>query len=283
MRLSVSVLICSCAILIICFFSSSAEGIQVEVVPRAINQGDAFAVKISEAHPSRLARGELGGRQLLFSSCGEGCLLALGSVSIDTQPADHIIKLTIGDREVNISLTVKQAAFPERHLTLPDEKVFLNPEDLKRAQAEEAKLKALWPIMTDKLWEGNFVLPLDNSISTVFGTKRIINKKKNSIHRGIDIRGKKGEAVKATNTARVILVEELFFGGNTIILDHGQGIYSLYMHLSAFNVRDGDIVEKGSVIGFVGSTGRSTGPHLHFGVKVLNVNTNPISLTELEL
>jgi murein DD-endopeptidase MepM/ murein hydrolase activator NlpD len=224
-------------------------------VPRAINQGDAFAVKISEAHPSRLARGELGGRQLLFSSCGEGCLLALGSVSIDTQPADHIIKLTIGDREVNISLTVKQAAFPERHLTLPDEKVFLNPEDLKRVQAEAAKLKSLWPVRTDKLWQGDFILPLGNSISTAFGTKRIINKKKNSIHRGIDIRGKKGE----------------------------EGIYSLYMHLSAFNVAVDDIVAKGSVIGFVGSTGRSTGPHLHFGIKVLNVNTNPISLTELEL
>ncbi len=283
MRLSVSVLICSCAILIICFFSSSAEGIQVEVVPRAINQGDAFAVKISEAHPSRLARGELGGRQLSFSSCGEGCFLALGSVSIDTQPADHIIKLTIGDREVNISLTVKQAAFPERHLTLPDEKVFLNPKDLKRAQAEAAKLKSLWPVITDKLWQGDFILPLENSISTAFGIKRIINKKKNSIHRGIDIRGKKGEEVRAANRARVILAEELFYGGNTIILDHGQGIYSLYMHLSAFNVAVDDIVAKGSVIGFVGSTGRSTGPHLHFGIKVLNVNTNPISLTELEL
>jgi murein DD-endopeptidase MepM/ murein hydrolase activator NlpD len=178
---------------------------------------------------------------------------------------------------------VKQAAFPERHLTLPDEKVFLNPEDLKRVQAEAAKLKSLWPVRTDKLWQGDFILPLGNSISTAFGTKRIINKKKNSIHRGIDIRGKKGEDVRATNRARVILAEELFYGGNTIILDHGQGIYSLYMHLSAFNVAVDDIVAKGSVIGFVGSTGRSTGPHLHFGIKVLNVNTNPISLTELEL
>lgn len=283
MRIVIPVLFASCVILMNYLFSGAASGIQVEVIPRALYQGDAFAVRISEAHLSGLPAGVFDGRQLSFSSCGTGCYLAIGSVSLNAQPGNHMLKLITGDHEITHSLVVQKASFPERHLTLPDEKVFLNPEDLKRAQAEEAKLKALWPIMTDKLWEGNFVLPLDNSISTVFGTKRIINKKKNSIHRGIDIRGKKGEAVKATNTARVILVEELFFGGNTIILDHGQGIYSLYMHLSAFNVRDGDIVEKGSVIGFVGSTGRSTGPHLHFGVKVLNVNTNPISLTELEL
>lgn len=283
MRITALIPLYAIPVLLVCFFHGSAEGIDAEVFPPAINQGDAFTVKVSGVNPAGLPMAELSGKQLSFSSCGEGCFLALGSVSIDTQSGDHIIRLNIGDQEINLSLAVKQAAFPERHLTLPDEKVFLNPEDLKRAQAEAAKLKSLWPVVTDKVWEGNFILPLENSISTAFGTKRIINKKKNSIHRGIDIRGKKGEKVNATNTGRVVLAEELFFGGNTLILDHGQGIYSLYMHLSAFNVAVDDIVAKGSVIGFVGSTGRSTGPHLHFGVKVLNVNTNPISLAELEL
>jgi hypothetical protein len=283
MRITVSVLLCSILVLFICFFHGSAEGIEAEVFPPAINQGDAFTVKVSGANPSRLPAAELSGKELSFSSCGEDCFLALGSVSIDTKPGDHMIRLNIGGHEIQLPLAVKEATFPERHLTLPDEKVFLNPEDLKRAQAEAAKLKSLWPVITDKAWEGNFILPLENSVSTAFGTKRIINQKKNSIHRGIDIRGKKGEKVKATNSARVILAEELFFGGNTIILDHGQGIYSIYMHLSAFNVKVDDIVTKGSVIGFVGSTGRSTGPHLHFGVKMLNVNTNPISLTDLGL
>lgn len=283
MRITALIPLYAIPVLLVCFFHGSAEGIDAEVFPPAINQGDAFTVKVSGVNPAGLPMAELSGKQLSFSSCGEDCFLALGSVSIDTQSGDHIIRLNIGDQEINLSLAVKQAAFPERHLTLPDEKVFLNPEDLKRTQAEAAKLKSLWPVVTDKVWEGNFILPLENSISTAFGTKRIINKKKNSIHRGIDIRGKKGEKVNATNTGRVVLAEELFFGGNTLILDHGQGIYSLYMHLSAFNVAVDDIVAKGSVIGFVGSTGRSTGPHLHFGVKVLNVNTNPISLAELEL
>jgi murein DD-endopeptidase MepM/ murein hydrolase activator NlpD len=79
------------------------------------------------------------------------------------------------------------------------------------------------------------------------------------------------------------LAEELFFGGNTVILDHGQGIYTIYMHLSKFNVSPGDTVSKGDVIGLVGSTGRATGPHLHFGAKVTGINVNPASLINLKL
>jgi murein DD-endopeptidase MepM/ murein hydrolase activator NlpD len=125
------------------------------------------------------------------------------------------------------------------------------------------------------------MLPLENETSTLFGTKRILNKKRVSVHKGLDIKWE--EEVKASNSGRVVLAEELFFGGNTIILDHGQGIYTIYMHLSEFNITPEDIISKGDVIGLVGSSGRSTGPHLHFGVKVLNINTNPISLVKLNL
>ncbi len=125
------------------------------------------------------------------------------------------------------------------------------------------------------------MLPLENETSTLFGTKRILNKKRVSVRKGLDIKGE--EEVKASNSGRVVLAEELFFGGNTIILDHGQGIYTIYMHLAEFNITPEDIISKGDVIGFEGSSGRSTGPHLHFGVKVLNINTNPISLVKLNL
>jgi murein DD-endopeptidase MepM/ murein hydrolase activator NlpD len=79
------------------------------------------------------------------------------------------------------------------------------------------------------------------------------------------------------------MAEEFFFGGNTIILDHGQGIYTIYMHLSGFNVQTGAIVSKEDIVGYVGSTGRASGPHLHFGVKVTNINTNPDAFTKLGL
>jgi murein DD-endopeptidase MepM/ murein hydrolase activator NlpD len=133
------------------------------------------------------------------------------------------------------------------------------------------------------MWEGKFIAPLENEISTVFGTKRVMNEKWTSVHRGMDIRGKEGEQVRASNSGKVVLSEELFYGGNTLVLDHGQGIFSVYMHLSGFNVKSGDIVSKGDAIGLVGSSGRSTGPHLHFGVKVVGINVNPVSLMKLEL
>ncbi len=97
------------------------------------------------------------------------------------------------------------------------------------------------------------------------------------------LKGARVKEIEASNRGRVVLAEELFFGGNTVVVDHGQGIFTVYMHLSEFNVSPGDLVEKNAVIGYVGSTGRSNGPHLHFGVKVAGINTNPVSLTRLKL
>ena len=126
-------------------------------------------------------------------------------------------------------------------------------------------------------------MPLANEISTAFGTRRIINDKVMSSHRGLDIRGKTGEPVRASNNGRVVLAQDLFYGGNTVVLDHGQGIYTIYMHLSHFKVQEREMVSKGETVGLVGSTGRSTGPHLHFGVKVQNISVNPLSFTRLVL
>ena len=104
-----------------------------------------------------------------------------------------------------------------------------------------------------------------------------------SIHRGVDMKGKTGEEIKASNRGKVVLNEDLFFGGRTIILDHGQGVFTIYMHLSEALVKPEDMVSKGAVIGLVGSSGRATGPHLHFGVKVMDLSVNPVSLIKLKL
>jgi murein DD-endopeptidase MepM/ murein hydrolase activator NlpD len=168
-------------------------------------------------------------------------------------------------------------------MSLPEEKVSLSPEDLERVERENERLQGIFETVTERLWEGIFMLPLENDISMGFGTKRIMNRKMISVHRGMDIRGKEGEHIKASNNGRIVLAEELFLGGNTIIIDHGQGLYSIYMHLSKFNSDLNDSVSRGDVIGYVGSTGRSTGPHLHFGVKANTISVNPFSLTRLPL
>jgi murein DD-endopeptidase MepM/ murein hydrolase activator NlpD len=181
-----------------------------------------------------------------------------------------------------VSLKVTEASFPTITLTLPAGKVVLNDQDLKRAKEEERRLEAIWEKVSPRRWSGSFLLPLEHEISTPFGTMRIMNEEMRSVHRGIDIRGSEGDTIRASNDGVVVLAEELFFGGNTVILDHGTGIYTIYMHLSKFAVAVGDIVPKDGVIGYVGSTGRASGPHLHFSVKVDTISTDPLSLISLQ-
>lgn len=282
MRYGTILFFCISAIFIFSIYAS-ADAFQIEVVPDEISPGEAFTIKVAGAKTSCLPTASLAKKKIYFSRCGEGCFIALGAVGIEAKPGNYTIKLRIEGKKKNLGLIVKDTSFPVLRLTLAKDKVFLSPEDMMRAKREDKRLKSICRIVSERLWEGKFILPLENDISTVFGTKRIINQKMISIHRGVDLKGQEGEEVKASNSGRAVLAEELFFGGNTIMLDHGQGIYTIYMHLSKFNVKPEDIILKGDVIGFVGSSGRSTGPHLHFGVKVMDINTNPVSLAKLNL
>lgn len=252
-----------------------------ELSPSEVKPGDAFLVRVTGVFSEPVSL--FSGKQLYFTKCGKDCFVAIGAVDIDTAPGLYNVRLKAGDDSVILDLNVRHAAFAVLRLTLSEAKVSLSPKALQRADKEAERLNAMWLVGSDKLWDGSFIMPLDNSKSTAFGTKRIINGKKISVHKGLDINGREGEAIKASNRGRVVLSEELFFGGNTIILDHGQGIYTIYMHLSALNAGIGDIVSKGAVVGLVGSTGRASGPHLHFGVKVANINTNPDSILKLGL
>ncbi len=263
--------------------SSLAKPIHAEISPKKISPGDAFIIRVTGVKKGRTLCASFGKAKIPFGNCGEGCRLAVWAVDIQTKPKAYNVKVTAGKKKIKLKLLVKKTKFPELHLSLPDEKVFPSPEDLDRVEKENKKLKDIWQTVSEKLWEGKFIAPLENEISTVFGTKRIMNEEWTSVHMGTDIRGEEGEQVRATNGGKVVLSEELFYGGNTLVLDHGQGIYSIYMHLSGFNVKSGDTVAKGDTIGLVGSTGRSTGPHLHFGVKVAGINVNPISLIRLGL
>jgi murein DD-endopeptidase MepM/ murein hydrolase activator NlpD len=240
-------------------------------------------IKVAGAEISQPPSASFNGKQFYFSSCGEGCFIAIGAADLKTKPGIRKVKVRIGKKKKNLRVVVKRTTFPILRLTLPEEKVILNQEDLARAKDENKRLKSICGIVSDRLWEGSFVLPLGSDISTAFGTKRIFNSKMISRHMGVDLKGQEGEEIRASNRGKVVLAEETFFGGNTVILDHGQGIYTIYMHLSKFEVNPPDVVSKGGVIGLVGSTGRASGPHLHFGVKVMNINTNPIAFAELAL
>jgi Peptidase family M23 len=268
------------------FLLAAASGVfalRTEVLPSEISPGDAFVVKVEGAGVYTAPQASLGAASLVFTSCGRDCFEAISAFGVDTLPGDYPITVKIGEALANVHVIVRHTVFPTINLTLPEKEVILSPEDLARAKREEKLLESIWKKETPRLWEGDFILPLPTEISTPFGYRRILNKKRISIHRGIDMRGHEGEGIKASNKGRVVLAENLFFGGNTVVLDHGMGIYSIYMHLSKFDVQSGDMVSKGQIVGLVGSTGRATGPHLHFSMKVGDISANPVSFTHLPL
>ena len=267
----------------ICFPAHQAEAFQARVFPSKIRQGDAFMIRVSGMRRPTELSATLNKEPLQFSSCGKGCSVAIGAVDLNSRPGAYRIPLKIGKRKTALRFRVLKGRFETIQLTLPEEKVSPGQEEMERIKRETDLLNSIWEIDSGRLWEGGFVLPLQNSLSTSFGTKRIINRETVSIHRGLDMKGEDGEEIRASNRGRVVLTEELFFGGNTVILDHGQRIYTVYMHMSRSKVSPGDLVEKNDVIGFVGSSGRSSGPHLHFGIKVTGINTNPVSITKLKL
>jgi murein DD-endopeptidase MepM/ murein hydrolase activator NlpD len=275
-------IIISNIILFLILLSCPAFAFKVKVSPKRIRPGDPFLVKVFSNPVIPVAA--VNGKELVFSECGRGCYQALGALGVDAMPGKYKIEVTAGSKRKTRTLNVLRTEFPVQRLSLPEDKVFLSPEDQKRAEREAAAFRDIWnTVNPEKHWSGSFIMPLDNDFSTGFGVKRIMNGKKTSVHRGLDIRGSTGDKILAANKGTVVFVGDTFYGGNTVVIDHGLGVYTVYMHLSMVNVKDEEPVEKGSVVGYVGMTGRATGPHLHYGIKINAVTTNPVSVTRLPL
>lgn len=163
-------------------------------------------------------------------------------------------------------------------LTLPKEMV--SPKDpvvLERIARERARLGALFSQRTLRLWD-DFVRPVSEPVSSVFGKRRLLNGQPRAPHSGTDFRSPVGTPVHAMSTGRVVLNDALFYTGNTVVLDHGEGLFSLYAHLSSSQVGVGELIPSGAIVGKVGSTGRSTGPHLHLTVRLLGDRIDPLLL-----
>ena len=134
---------------------------------------------------------------------------------------------------------------------------------------------------TEKIWQGSFQLPVQSKITSPFGNRRVFNGKLKSYHNGLDFRAPVGTPVFASNSGVVKLAEDLFYSGKVVILDHGNTIFTIYAHLSKIEVKAGRQVEKGQKLGLTGATGRVSGPHLHWGVKVNGTAVNPIQFVQV--
>ncbi len=157
----------------------------------------------------------------------------------------------------------------------------ISPKNRRRIARERKEAMRIYKTSTPKLWiRKPLVPPLSSKITSPFGTKRVFNGVLKSFHSGTDYRAKTGTPIRSVADGRVVLVKNRFFAGNSVIIDHGQGIYTGYYHLSRFKVHKGEFVKRGQVIGLAGATGRVTGPHLHFTVHVNGMLVDPLQFVD---
>lgn len=182
----------------------------------------------------------------------------------------------------SVKIDVKAVKFPVEHLQVAEKYVELSPENTERALREAKELEAIHGTVSgEALWTQPFVVPIPGGTGSAFGKRRVFNGESRNPHAGADLKATTGTPIRSTNRGRVVLAKDLFFTGNTVIVDHGLGIYTLYAHLSRIDVANGDMVERAQVVGLAGATGRVTGPHLHWGTRVQNTRVDPFSLVRL--
>jgi len=170
------------------------------------------------------------------------------------------------------NMRVEPWDYPKSFINVSKKHVDLSKKDLDRFLKEKAELKEVYSnlITGDKLYTENFRAPLKSKVTGVYGSRRVFNNKKDSWHSGTDFRARRPTRIPSANRGRVVHAKHLFFNGKAVFIDHGMGVLTMYCHLSRIDVKVGDIVEKGQSIGLSGNTGRSSAPHLHWGVRVQN-------------
>ena len=214
----------------------------------------------------------------------------LGLLGIDMQDEPGTYELAVEVKQgeqakrLSFNILVAKENFAVEHLRLPKEKVDLDDKATARWRAEQDQVKqALAEDSRLRLWRSSFLEPVNGKRTGIFGSVRVMNGKPRNPHNGEDIGAPIGTEVAATNDGVVRLTVDHIFSGRGVFVDHGLGFYSMYFHLSEILVKDGDLVKAGQIIGKVGATGRATGPHLHWGVKLNGARVNPYSLLDLPL
>lgn len=179
-------------------------------------------------------------------------------------------------------LKVIQGDYKSETLSVEPGKIKLSKENQERASKEASIAMKIYREKSDKiLWNEDFIMPLNSHITSPFGTSRVYNGELKSYHGGTDFRAMENTPIKATNSGIVKISKNRFYAGGTIVIDHGHGVYSCYFHLNKMNFKEGDFVNRGEIIGLSGSTGRVTGPHLHFTIRIDSLQVDPLHAIEI--
>jgi hypothetical protein len=267
----------------------AADGRAIRWHPARPRVGDVAWIHVGGVPATATVEGSVDGRPLTFFPYGGGHAALVG-VDLDVKPGTHpwhvaVLEPGRDPRPFSGKVVVAPRAFRVQQLTVSPGMADLDPETERRAVMEGARLRMLYRTITpERLWRGAFTRPVaGEEPPTGFGARRIINGKPRAPHAGADYAAPLGTPVVAANAGRVALVAEYFFPGRLVALDHGLGLYTLYFHLDSVAVAETERVERGQTLGTVGLTGRTTGPHLHFGAQLGASRIDPTALLSLRL
>ncbi len=263
----------------------SAGDLTVSHRARSLQPGEVVLLTIVSTGPLNHVRAKAFGREFLcFENGTPSKWAALIGIDLDTKPGRYAAAIEAVDSEgrafgAEYPLTVIARSFPTRKLTV-DEKFVSPPASAQaRIQQEAARISAIFSSVSTRLyWSGAFVVPVPGAPISEFGKRSVYNGKPRSAHTGTDFQAATGTPIKAPNAGKVVLAGNLYYTGNTVILDHGLGLFSYFGHMSRLSVREGDMVHTGDILGRAGATGMVTGPHLHWSVRLAGARVDPLSL-----
>ncbi len=272
------------------------NGVELTLSAPVAEQGTLLLAKMKSAKPLEEVSGRWNERAVPFwqdrgrEQPGSSADVRKALLGVDLEKPAGKYEFTVtgqlqsGERmNCRTAVEVRVGHFATENLTVKKQFVEPNPEQEARAEAETKRLREIYErVAPERLWDGPFRLPLDGEFKgSNFGKRRVLNGHPGSPHGGVDFPAPTGTPVHAAQKGRVVLAEELFFSGNTVLVDHGLGIYTFYCHFSEIDVKVGDEVEAGTVLGKVGATGRVTGPHLHWGLQVERARVNALEIVRL--
>ena len=254
---------------------------------RGVFPGEAVLLLVEASGSVRDVRGTAFDETIRFYRRPDGLWRGLVGIDLLVEPGDYDVAIQIMSptgttAECVYTLSVQPKEYRTRQLTVAPRYVEPPPEVSERIAREAQQQTAIFATNTeDRLWRGLWGLPVPGQATSAFGSRSVFNGQARSPHSGADFRAALGTSVTAPNAGRVVFTGDTYFSGGSVIIDHGWGLYSYFAHLSKILVEEGDLLEPGQLVGHAGSTGRVTGPHLHWTVRMNGARVDPLSLIEI--
>lgn len=266
-----------------------AQPYAVTLTPSTVEAGSPELIRVDAPAQASLT-GEWMGHKLTFlRGRSQLAWFALAGVDVEGGVGPSQLKIAAhlpdgSTRDLTQSVEIHAAHYRTGSLSVAPKFVEPDPEALKEIQAEaQLKARIFATSAAQPLWSGSFRAPVAAAATDSFGTRRMFNGKLASVHKGMDFRAPSGTPVRAGNDGVVVLARALYYEGNCVVVDHGMGVFTISMHFSRIDVKEGQQVQMGDRLGLSGATGRVTGPHLHWAVRWQDAYLDPAKLLRLDL